>query len=61
MAFGGESAESYYDEGLTAAMKGDVEQAIALFKQAVQLDSSFLAAFHQLARCYLRTGQSEKA
>lgn len=61
MAFGGETPESYYDEGLTASMKGDVEQAAAFFKKAVQMDSSFLPAFHQLARCYHRMGRAEKA
>ena len=61
MAFGGDTAESYYDEGLTASMKGDVDQAVAFFKKAVQLDNSFLPAFHQLARCYVRIGQAEKA
>ncbi len=61
MAFGGESAESYYDEGLTASMRGDVDQAIVFFKKAAQLDTSFLAAFHQLARCYARIGKAEHA
>lgn len=61
MAFGGNTPESYYDEGLTASMKGDVEQAVSFFKQAVQLDNSFLPAFHQLARCYIRIGQAGKA
>jgi len=61
MAFGGENAESYYDEGLTALMKGDVQQAIEHFKHAVKLDSSFLAAYHQLGRCFLRAGHVERA
>lgn len=61
MAFGGESAESYYDEGLTASMRGDFEQAIRFFQKAVQIDGAFLAAFHQLARCYLRVGRTDQA
>ena len=61
MAFGGDTPESYYDEGLTAAMRGEYEAAIGFFKQAVQLDNSFLAAFHQMAKCHLRLGRAEKA
>jgi tetratricopeptide (TPR) repeat protein len=61
MAFGGESAESYYDEGLTASMKGDLAQAIQFFEKAVRLDRSFLAARHQLGKAYARVGRSDQA
>jgi len=61
MLFGGESAESYYDEGLTASMRGDLEQAAKLFERAIQLDNSLAAAYHQLGKCHLRLGQPEKA
>lgn len=61
MAFGGDTPESYYDEGLTAAMRGEHEDAIAYFKKAVSLDNTFLAAFHQMAKCHLRLGHAEKA
>jgi tetratricopeptide (TPR) repeat protein len=61
MAFGGENAESYHDEGLTAMMKGDLGHAVQYFNRAIQLDRSYLAAFHQLGRCYLRMGQSRRA
>jgi len=61
MLFGGETAESYYDEGLTASMKGDFEQAIGLFERAIQLDNSLSAAYHQLGKCYLRLGKAQKA
>lgn len=61
MAFGGENAESYYDEGLTAVMKGDVDKAIEFFMRAIKLDPSFLMAHHQLGRCFLRIGQTERA
>ncbi len=59
--FGGENAESYYDEGLTASMKGDLTLAIAHFEKTIHLDRSFLAAYHQLGKCYLRTGQTQRA
>lgn len=61
MAFGGDSAESYYDEGLTASMKGAVPQAIQHFERAIQLDPSFFPAYHQLAKCHLRLGDTKRA
>lgn len=61
MLFGGETAESYYDEGLTASMKGDLEQAVKLFEQAIRLDNSMAAAYHQMGKCYLRLGDAPKA
>lgn len=61
MVFGGENAESYYDEGLTVSMKGELELAIQHFERAVRLDSSHSAAYHQLGKCYLRLGDAQKA
>jgi tetratricopeptide (TPR) repeat protein len=61
MVFSGENAESYYDEGLTASMKGDLGRAVECFEKAVQLDSSMVAAYHQLAKCYVRCGQNKRA
>lgn len=61
MPFGGETAESYYDEGLTALIKGDAKGAAEHFMKAIQLDSSMLAAHHQLGKCYLRLGRPQQA
>lgn len=61
MAFGGETADSYYDEGLTASMKGDLRGAIAHFEKAIQLDNSMATAYHQLGKCYHRMGKVKKA
>ena len=61
MAFGGESAESYYDEGLTASMRGDLPQAIAHFEKAIHLDNTFAGAYHQLGKVYFRLGQTDNA
>jgi tetratricopeptide (TPR) repeat protein len=61
MAFGGDNADSYYDEGLTASMKGDTVQAIRHFENAIKLDSTHAAAYHQIGRCYHRLGRTQKA
>ena len=60
-AFGGDNAESYYDEGLTASMKGDLDRAIECFEHAVRMDQKMASAYHQLGKCYSRLGQNEKA
>jgi tetratricopeptide (TPR) repeat protein len=61
MAFGGEDAESYYDDGLTASMKGDLTSAAECFKKAIEKDPKFLVAYHQLGKCYQRMGASKPA
>jgi len=61
MAFGGENPESYYDEGLTLAMKGDVHRAVQYFERAIHMDNTMTAAYHQLAKCYQRIGDYGKA
>mgnify|MGYP006283303815 CR=1 FL=1 len=61
MAFGGENAESYHDEGLTAAMRGDLEKAVTCFERAIELDRSFFGAYHQLGKCFLRMGEPRRA
>jgi len=60
MAFGGETADSYFDEGVTASMKGDIAQAIRHFERALMLDPSLLTAKHQLGKCYMRLGEVRK-
>jgi tetratricopeptide (TPR) repeat protein len=61
MVFGGETAESYYDEGVTASMKGDVALAIQHFEKALQLDPYYVACHHQLGRCKVRQGEFKQA
>lgn len=61
MAFGGDNADSYYDEGLTASMRGDLVRAVEFFERAIRLDNTLVAAYHQLGRCYYRLNQPEKA
>lgn len=60
-AFGGNDAESFYDDGLTASMKGDLERAIQCFEKAIHLDQTLAAAYHQIAKCYLRLGLGNRA
>ena len=60
-AFGGENAESYYDEGLTAAMRGDLKVAAECFEKAIRLDSTMATAYQQLGKCYSRLGHYERA
>ena len=60
-AFGGENAESYYDEGLTATVKGDLQRAVEFFEKAIRLDSKMATAYHQLGKCYSRLGQHKRA
>ena len=60
-AFGGNDAESFYDDGLTASMKGDLNRAIECFEKAIHLDQTLAAAYHQIAKCYLRLGRGEQA
>jgi len=61
MVFGGESADSYYDEGVTASMKGEVAQAVRHFKKAMQLDPYHVSSCHQLGKCYVRLGRLQDA
>lgn len=59
--FGGDTAESYYDEGVTASMKGDLETAVAQFQKAIRMDHTMASAYHQLGKCYQRMGNAQRA
>lgn len=61
MVFGGETADSYYDEGVTASMRGDVEAAVRHFEKALQLDPYHVASCHQLGKCKVRQGRLQEA
>ena len=61
MVFGGETADSYYDEGVTASMKGETAAAIRHFEKALQLDPYHVASCHQLGRCHQRQGKLQQA
>lgn len=59
--FGGDNADSYFDEGVTAAMRGDLTRAIEFFEKTIRADNSYSAAYHQLGRVYHRMGNFQKA
>ena len=61
MLFGGETAQSYYEEGPTAAMKGDLPLALARFRRALELDVQLHNARYQIGKCLLRMGQAGEA
>jgi tetratricopeptide (TPR) repeat protein len=61
MVFGGETADSYYDEGVTASMKGDVALAVQHFEKALQLDPYHVSSCHQLGKCKVRQGELQLA
>lgn len=61
MVFGGETAESYYDEGVTASMRGDYARAVQHFEKALQLDPHHVASYHQLGKCKVRLGDLQQA
>jgi tetratricopeptide (TPR) repeat protein len=59
--FGGDNPDSYYDEGLTASMRGDLARAIEYFEKCIRMDSTYSSAYHQLGKVYHRLGNSQKA
>lgn len=61
MLFGGETAQSYYEEGLTSAMKGNLDQAILYFRRAYQMNAGLYQAQYQVGRCLMRLGKAEEA
>jgi tetratricopeptide (TPR) repeat protein len=55
--FGGDNADSHYDEGLTASMRGDWPAALAHFEKVLQRDPARTAALQQVGRAYTNLGQ----
>jgi tetratricopeptide (TPR) repeat protein len=45
-----------YDEGLTAHMRGDFDEAIAIFERVVEEHPTSAAAYHQMGRCHMKLG-----
>lgn len=59
--FGGDNADSYFDEGVTASMRGDLSRAIEYFEKCIRKDNSYSSAYHQLGKVYHRLGNFQKA
>lgn len=57
-----ESSEgTKYDEGLTAHMRGDFDEAIAIFESVVAEHPTSAAAYHQMGRCFMKLGDFKMA
>ncbi len=54
-------AEFFYDQGLTAAVRGKTDEAIESFQKAIELDTSMVPAYHQLGKVYLKAGRFTEA
>jgi len=54
-------AEYYYDQGLTAAVRGKTDDAIESFRKAIELDDSMVPAYHQLGKVYVKCGRFDEA
>jgi tetratricopeptide (TPR) repeat protein len=50
-----------YDEGLTAHMRGDFDEAIAIFERVVAEHPTNAAAYHQMGRCFMKLGDFPRA
>jgi tetratricopeptide (TPR) repeat protein len=50
-----------YDEGLTAHMRGDFDEAIAIFERVVEEHPASAAAYHQMGRCHMKLGDFQMA
>jgi len=53
--------EELFGKGLGAYGKGDLDEAIAAFKQALQLDPAYADAYFALANSYNRKGKLDEA
>lgn len=54
-------ADYYYDLGLTYAVKGETDDAVKNFQEAIRLDPSMAAAHHQLGKVFLKSGKFDDA
>ena len=56
-----DDAESYLNEGLTAASMGDLEKAIPLYQKALELDPYLHRAYYSLGNALHQKGRDEDA
>jgi len=54
-------AEYFYEQGLTAAVRGKVDESVENFEKAIQLDSSMVPAYHQLGKVCMKHGRVREA
>lgn len=53
--------EELFGEGLRAYGKGNLDDAIAAFDEAVQVDPTYADAYFALANCYNKKGNLDEA
>jgi tetratricopeptide (TPR) repeat protein len=56
-----ESAEAYYNRGLTYGKKGQYDRAISDFNKAIELNPKYAMAFNDRGVAYFYKGQCDKA
>lgn len=54
-------AAASFDEALTAHMRGDFDEAIAIFERVVEEHPTSAAAYHQMGRCQMKLGDFDSA
>ncbi|MCD6288593.1 MAG: tetratricopeptide repeat protein [Candidatus Hydrogenedentes bacterium] len=55
------NADYYYDQGLTFAVKGEMDEAVKSFREAIRLEPSMAPAYHQLGKVFLKMGRFKEA
>jgi len=55
------NAQFYFNRGVANLNKGDHDQAIANFTQAIQLNPKFAQAYYDRGRTYMKKGDSDRA
>jgi len=53
--------EEHYDQGMAEFALAEYKNAIACYRQAVELDPTYFDAWHALGMAYLRAGKIQEA
>ncbi len=55
------SARSLFEQGKQSVQQGDLQRAIASFREAIRLQPDYIAAYNQLGNAFQGLGQMEQA